>query len=171
MNPLFYEAIELVIEANSIEEMPPFILDVYDYDQFGDDFITRCQIEIEDAAYSEDDEIKRPKWHKCRLKEGAPPCGEILVSFSIVEDDYNFKTPLPYVNLKEIVDFHDFTINVNILGLRDLQSVGILPVKKAFIVFNLKSLVPPDDGNSIDNLKTQPSAAGANPTINTLLKF
>lgn len=44
-------------------------------------------------------------------------------------------------------------------------------MKKAFIVFNLKSLVPPDDGRAIENVKTAPSAAGCNPTINTLIKF
>ena len=48
----------------------------------------------------------------------------------------------------------EFVLDINILGLRDLQSAGILPVKKAFIVFNLKSLVPPDDGRAIDNIKT-----------------
>ena len=57
------------------------------------------------------------------------------------------------------------------MGLRELQSAGILPVKKAFIVFNLKSLVPPDDGAALENLRTQPGAAGSNPTINTLIKF
>jgi signal transduction histidine kinase len=44
-------------------------------------------------------------------------------------------------------------------------------VKKAFIVFNLKSLVPPDDGRAVENIKTQPNAPGANPTINTLIQF
>jgi hypothetical protein len=52
------------------------------------------------------------------------------------------------------VDFRENEIEINILGLRDLQSVGILPVKKAFIVFNLKSLVPPDDGRALENLRT-----------------
>jgi hypothetical protein len=94
-----------------------------------------------------------------------------LVSFSIVEDDFSYKIPLNYMNLKDEVDFQDFTVGINILGLRDLQSVGILPVKKAFIIFNLKSLVPPDDGTAMENIKTAPSAAGANPTINTLIKF
>ena len=58
------------------------------------------------------------------------------------------------MNLKENVPFEEFVININILGLRDLQSVGILPVKKAYIVFNLKSLVPPDDGTALENIKT-----------------
>jgi hypothetical protein len=38
-------------------------------------------------------------------------------------------------------------------------------------MFNLKSLVPPSTGSTLDNIKTQPGAAGANPTINTLIKF
>jgi hypothetical protein len=106
-----------------------------------------------------------------KLKAGAPNCGEVLCSFAIVDDDFSFITPLNYMRIKDSVNFKEFEININILGLRDLQSVGILPVKKAFIIFNLKSLVPPEDGSSLENLKTQPGAAGPNPTINTLIKF
>lgn len=35
----------------------------------------------------------------------------------------------------------------------------------------MKTLVPPDDGRSIENVKTQPGAAGPNPTISSLLQF
>ena len=70
-----------------------------------------------------------------------------------------------------MVERSEYELDINILGLRDLQSTGILPVKKAFIVFNLKSLVPPDDGNTIENIQTQPTSPGPNPTINTLIKF
>jgi len=45
---------ELFIEGNSIEEMPPFVIDVYDKDtdllDTEDDFMTRAIIKIEDAA-------------------------------------------------------------------------------------------------------------------------
>lgn len=57
-----------------------------------------------------------------------------------------------------------------ILGLRELQSPGILPVKKAFINFGLKSLVPPG-GPVVTDIKTAPSAPGSNPTLNTTIKF
>ena len=60
---------------------------------------------------------------------------------------------------------------MNVLGMRGLQSPGILPVKKAFVKFNLKGLVPPTVGTNLQNLKTEPNAAGANPTISTLMKF
>jgi hypothetical protein len=115
--------------------MPPFIMDVYDHDTLGDDFICRCVIPIKDAVYSENDEIPKPKWYPCRMRPNGPTCGEVLVSFAIVVDDYNFKTPLNYVRLRNQVETPEFQIDINILGLRDLQSVGILPVKKAFINF------------------------------------
>jgi len=105
VNPLYYETIELVFEANNIEDLPPFVLDIYDKDfnpLDADDFICRSLIHIKDAACSiEKDEIPRPKWHPCRLKAGAPECGEVLVSFSIVSDDFNFKTPIKYMNLMD----------------------------------------------------------------------
>jgi hypothetical protein len=54
------------------------------------------------------------------MKPGAPSCGEILVSFSVVDDDFNFNIPLNYMNLKDFVNFNEMNININILGLRDL---------------------------------------------------
>jgi len=60
---------------------------------------------------------------------------------------------------------------MNVLGMRGLQSTGLLPVKKAFINFNLKGLVPPSIGTNLKNLKTDAKAPGPNPTINTLMKF
>ena len=60
---------------------------------------------------------------------------------------------------------------MNVLGMRGLQSTGLLPVKKAFVNFNLKGLVPPKIGTNLKNLKTDPKAPGANPTINTMMQF
>jgi hypothetical protein len=145
-------------EANSadVKDMPPFVIDVYDKD-FGldsDDFLCRCIINIEDAAIEEGDNVPTPRWHPCRLKPNAPPQGEILVGFSIVDDDFNFKVPLNYLSLTDYVKFEEFTIECNVLGLRDLQSVGIMPVKKAYIQFNIKSMLPPDNASAIDNIQT-----------------
>lgn len=70
-----------------------------------------------------------------------------------------------------MVEMQEFQLNLNVLGLRTLQSPGILPVKKAFINFNLKSLVPPSMGANLPNLKTEPKNPGPDPTINTLMTF
>lgn len=170
-NPLFYETLELKFEATSLEDMPPIVCDVYDKDALSSDFIARTLIPIKDAAISYDEKFPTPKWHKCKLTPTSPAQGEILVSFAVVEFDFKFPSPYNKVNLAARVPREEFEIEINILGLRDLQSTGILPVKKAFIVFNLKSLVPPDVGTALENIKTQPNSPGPNPTINTMIKF
>lgn len=165
---------ELIYEANSMQDIPPFIFDIYDKDNAldADDFMGRAVIPVDEASIAfDEDTIPRPKWHPCRTKKGGPTAGELLVSFCVVDDDFNFKTPLKYMNLTETVAFDDYHIEINILGLRNLQSVGILPVKKAFIIFNLKSLVPPNCSQAIENIKTQPGPPGPDPTINTCIKF
>lgn len=75
------------------------------------------------------------------------------------------------MDLGETVEKAEFDISINVLGLRGLLSVGILPVKKAFITFNLKSLLPPSEAGCVSNKETQPSAPGPNPTINSIISF
>ena len=38
----------------------------------------------------------------------------------------------------------EFKCEIMVLGLRDLVSNGLLPIKKAYVKFNLKSLLPPE---------------------------
>ena len=97
--------------------------------------------------------------------------GEVLLSFAIVADDYPFKRTLDRLRLEREVEMKEFNIQMQILGLRGLQSAGVLPVKKAFIQFNLKSMVPPALGANLNNLKTDPKMPGSDPTLNTLIEF
>lgn len=41
------------------------------------------------------------------------------------------------------VKVEEFKVRMNILGMRSLMSAGLLPVEKAFILFNIKSMIPP----------------------------
>jgi hypothetical protein len=103
---------------------------------------------------------------------GMPASGAVLASFCIVKDDHKFKANnLKHVNLESKVDMDDFDVNINILGLRNLLSPGLLPVKKAFISMNAKSLVSPKQGINVQNIKTEPKNPGPNPTLNTVLTF
>lgn len=133
----------------------------------------RAIIFIKDAAYSEDDTIPEPKWHKVVMgfSDTEDSIGEVLCSFSIVPDDYRFKIPSEYLDLTEALDFKEYNIEINCLGLRNLHSVGLLPVKKAYIRFNLRSLLPPDKAKAVENIKTTPIEAGPNPNINTVVHF
>ena len=104
-------------------------------------------------------------------KSGGAVSGEVLLSFAIVADDYPFKRTLDRLRLEREVEMKEFNIQMQILGLRGLQSAGVLPVKKAFIQLNLKSMVPPALGANLNNLKTDPKMPGSDPTLNTLIEF
>lgn len=95
----------------------------------------------------------------------------MLCSFSIVPDDYTYKTPISYLDLSEKISYSEFQVDINVLGLRNLESIGLLPVKKPFIKFNLRSLVPPEKAQALTNVKTNPSSTGSSPNINTLVTF
>lgn len=163
-NPLFYETIELDYEVDDqkdLESYPPFIFDCYDTDagitDSTDDFLGRAIIEPEDCAIitqnmleeyekigkSELDVPVEPRWHPFFFGPGEPKCGEVLVAFAVVEHDFNFQFEAKNVDLNSRVSKTDFNSDILILGLRNLQSPGVLPIKKAFIKFNVKSIVPP----------------------------
>lgn len=77
--PMYYQCIELSIEGSK-DELPPFVIDVYDVDvnlitKDSRDFMCRSVIKVQDAAVlwvseKEDDHGKspEPKWHKCYFK-------------------------------------------------------------------------------------------------------
>ena len=48
----------------------------------------------------------------------------------------------------------EFKCEIMVLGLRDLVSSGLLPVKKAYVKFNLKSLLPPAQAKAVENIQT-----------------
>lgn len=67
--------------------------------------------------------------------------------------------------------FDEYKIDISVLGLRNLVSSGLLPVKKAYVQFGLKTLVPPIAGASTEDVYTVPGPFGSDPTINTVISF
>ena len=117
-------------------------MEIFDDDSIGKDYIGRAIIHPSDAAISNNSDVPTPRWHPVKMRQDGPPQGEILVSFSIVAADFIFERDSRKL-IEQKVNTEEFQIDINILGLRELQSSGILPVKKAFVSFNLKSLVSP----------------------------
>lgn len=91
----------------------------------------------------------------------------ILCSFSIVDYSKKYKVPTEDIDLevmKEIrpgiylnmpdLKIKEFKCKVNILGLRELVSPGILPIRKSFVKFNLKSLLKAETAKGVDNVQT-----------------
>ena len=112
-----------------------------------------------------------PKWHSIKMgyDPDEPEMGRILVAFSLIEYSDDFMTPVEHLDITP--ESTVYNIEINILGLRNLQSPGILPVKKAFIKFDIRSLMHPSKATAIENIKTHPQSSGPNPTISTVIKF
>lgn len=120
---------------------------------------------------SNDKYFPEPKWHPIKLSyEDTESRGEILCSM-IVNDDSVF-SPLDYkeVRMDKVIKRKDFTTKINILGLRELASIGLIPVRKPFIKFNLKSMLPREDASAVINQVTE-YGNGANPNFNTIITF
>ena len=115
-----------------------------------------------------------PKWHDLRMFPNAPPSGQILVSFEVTEYEIDFPVSSNIYDFSRFIRYQPVSFEIHVLGLRDLKSSGILPVKKASISFNFKNLIGSkgvDSGFQVENKTTVPSQSGPNPTINTLLKY
>ena len=81
----------------------------------------------------------------------------MLLSFVIVESDFSFRVPLSYCKISESIEYKEFQVDINVLGLRNLASFGLMPIKKPFIKFNLRSLLPPEKAQAVTNIQTQPN--------------
>lgn len=146
----------------------PIVLNVWDVDKDlfdnNDDMIGRAVIFlpklIKQGKLSNDDTVPEPAWFPVKRllndtydkETGAA----VLASFQYQELDKRYaveadtieldnletgKLPngVPFIPDLEIVEYK---VEIICLGLRNLVSSGILPVNKAFIKFNLKSLLP-----------------------------
>ena len=117
--------------------------------------------------------IPKPKWHPMRIgfDESAPVQGEILCSFVIAQPDFSFDIPAKHLKLQDHVQTREYTLEVNVMGLRELESFGLMPIRKPYINLRAKSLLPPDKSDAINNIKTDPMENGPNPNINNTLSF
>lgn len=117
--------------------------------------------------------VPKPKWHPIRMgfDENMPSTGEVLCSFVVARDDFDFLTPAKYHRLADIIPMKEYSIEINVLGLRELESFGLMPIKKPFIRFRIKSMLPPEKAQAVTDVNTDPNANGPNPNINTTLTF
>ena len=169
LNPIWYEYYVMDIQFVSAESSPPIFIYVWDYDKIGsDDLMGICIIDVNDPAsvsFGDINQAPRPKWHKLDMGKPGTEEGEILISFTVCSAEF-----APTYTISPATK--DVTFEINILGLRDLKpSLGWMPVNKAFLKFDLKSLEMPGESQIIKELKTQPFEPGPNPNINTVLSF
>lgn len=167
-----FENVEMDIDNKST--WPIIFLQVMDKEKFNysDNLIAYNYIWLSDSNYQIDSLNKlQPKWHQLCLPVSNSPQGQILLSFLIIDMKLKDLTPIA-ASLKITPDTILYSAEVNVLGLRGLKPLAFLPIKKAFITFDLNSVnVTGKDDGSIRSIKTVPKKSGPNPTINTVIKF
>jgi hypothetical protein len=78
-----------------------------------------------------------PTWFPIKYAPGEPKSGEILVKFYACDLDTKLENATRF-DMGQLIKYADFDISILVLGLRNLKSAGILPVKKSFIHFQAK---------------------------------
>ena len=178
LNPIYYESRTFDYEFNGgIKNAPPIIISAFDTDagfiSSSNDYLARAVIYLDNASVNEDEtQIPDPKWHdfKFGIKSTDPSCGQILCSFTVLDAGKEFTIPDEEVDIKSKVLSKEYSVMLNVLGLRDLKSAGLLPVQKAFVQFDLKSLLPAGTAG-MENKRTLPNKTGSNPNITTVIEF
>ena len=165
-----YEFKNIRMKLDDITTWPIFQVSVFDRNTFSANFpLGYNYLWLSNSAYTINDaELREPKWHKLFLPKSNKQQGQILLSFYIFDDEH--RNLINNININHKVTLYDFELNI--LGLRQLKPLGVIGIKKPFIKFDLNSLNitgNPEDAHA--NIQTIPVNGGANPTINTIIKF
>lgn len=92
--------------------------------------------------------------------------GRILLSF-------NFFDALPGSGLPSCYpEMEKYFLKIKILGLRNLKSLGLLPVKRPFIKFDINSLRDKNRKQALkekQTIQTQPKETGSDPNLSTII--
>lgn len=94
------------------------------------------------------------------------PADKVFLERQLYADDIQ-SIPILMPDLK----IDQYNININVLGLRDLISTGLLPVKKAYVKFSVKSILPPAQAKAVADIYTEPGEGGTDPNIRVTLKI
>ena len=149
---------------------PPVFLTLWDHDtKLGifageSDLLGTCKYQVRELSDNLDERKINPTW--ISIKYNSVKAGEILCDFSFVKHRKKYPT-------KTDIKLHQklkFVMRMNILGMRDLISLGILPVKRAFIKIDLNMFKSKDEGKGKKRVfKTIPKESGSDPNIGTVV--
>lgn len=114
--------------------------------------------------------VPAPEWIDFR-RDKFTLAGKLLASFTVLDGE----TPLPQTIPKTLsVKKSRFFMKIKILGLRNLESLGVMPIRRPYIRINMNSLKTLDQANSevqMSNLVTEPKEHGNSPNIGLVLTY
>lgn len=155
-------------------ELPPMIMKVFDQDRkfsggFSYDYLGSCVINLGEEHFQTDPMfVASPKWYDLRQDKNNV-MGKVLASFSVLDESTEFPPSIPRtLSVKRVPHY----CKIKILGLRNLQSLGVLPIRRAFVKISLNSLKSIGQASAevrLSDIVTEPKESGSSPNIGTVL--
>ena len=148
---------------------PVMLLTVMDKDFTSSDMLGYSYVWLSDTNYSYNSPKKiKPKWQQLYLQKSNRAQGQILLSFYIFDNDH--REEMKKIQIEP--ETTPFNVEINALGLRDLKPLSFIKIKKPYISFDLNSInVSTTSGENMQPVTTLPNDVGANPNINSVIKF
>ena len=184
LNPTWNERV--ILESYLVDgTLAPMIINFWDRDVsfLGDvdhDFMGSTVVKLDSSFIVNDKNkmlhIKKPKWYQIGF-DNLDKGGKTLLSFSVIRknlfselDKTGTMRKISYIPIER----SKHHIKINILGLRNLQSTGILPVKRVKVKINtssVKKISKIQQGAAFTELIAVAKNSGANPTIGSILSL
>ncbi len=148
---------------------PVLLVTVMDKDFASSDMLGYSYVWLSDTNYSYNSPKKiKPKWEQLYLQKSNKAQGQILLSFYIFDNDH--RDDINKIQIEP--ETTPFNVEINALGLRDLKPLSVIKIKKPYISFDLNSInVSATNGENMQPVTTLPNDVGANPNINSVIKF
>ena len=148
---------------------PVMLVSVFDKDFASSDMLGYTYLWLQDTSYKYNSPAnKKPQWEQLYLKKSNKAQGQILLSFYIFDNEH--REQMNKINIEP--QTLPFNFEINALGLRDLKPLSFIKIKKPYISFDLNSInVSSTTGENLQPVTTLPNEMGANPNINSVIKF
>ena len=148
---------------------PVMLITVLDKDLTSSDTLGYTYLWLQDTNYSYNSPKNiKPKWEQLFLKKSNRAQGQILLSFYIFDNEH--REQLNKISIEP--ETLPFNFEINALGLRSLKPLSFIKIKKPYVSFDLNSInVSSTNGENLQPVTTLPNEMGANPNINSVIKF
>ena len=183
LNPIWNQ--RLVLDSWMIgNSIPSTIINVWDKDQdwkgSGDfEYLGYAFVPMSGKMVTLNDfgKVPSPSWHEICLGKGNKS-GKILMSFQVVPQSHfraydQFRSnSRNFSKIPVKKSLHH--IKINVLGLRNLESTGLFPIKNASLKFatsSLKAVESMGGGAMFTDLIAMSKTSGSNPSIGSVLSL
>mmetsp|Transcript_269 Transcript_269/g.245 ORF Transcript_269/g.245 Transcript_269/m.245 type:complete len:348 (+) Transcript_269:88-1131(+) len=171
-NPVYNHQFQFKMSFDNVNDASPIIVSLWDKDKgtFSDDeFLGQVIIKVKKSELNPEGELV-PGWKKLKYGKKTGDFGKVLY----LSQAYNNSEKIPRSIYEIEPEYETYHINLKILGLRELESSGLLPVRRAFCKFDVDGIKSKKLKTTIKDKKyimTEPLYPGRNPNILTVINL